>query len=128
MGRTILVLTGLRQVGRFPYAVRLEQSDLIVPLLTTHPLEIRICCTIIAPSFLAAGLFFVLGVVINRLGPQYATFSPKAFSITFILCDLISLVVQAVGGAQASISFKTGGDPEKGAKIMVGGIIFQICE
>ncbi|KAG8892055.1 hypothetical protein FRC00_012728, partial [Tulasnella sp. 408] len=48
------------------------------------------------------------------------------FSITFITCDLVALVVQAVGGASASISFKTGGDPEKGAKIMVGGIIFQI--
>ncbi|KIO19699.1 hypothetical protein M407DRAFT_145232 [Tulasnella calospora MUT 4182] len=86
----------------------------------------QICCTILAPSFLAAGLFFILGVIINRLGPQYATFSPKAFSITFVICDLIALVVQAVGGADASISFKTGGDTEKGAKIMVGGIIFQI--
>ncbi|KAG8946588.1 hypothetical protein FRC04_011566 [Tulasnella sp. 424] len=86
----------------------------------------QICCTILAPSFLAAGLFFILGVIINRLGPQYATFSPKVFSSVFISCDLIALVVQAVGGAGASISFKTGGDPNKGAKIMVGGIIFQI--
>ncbi|KAG9017096.1 hypothetical protein FRB90_001777 [Tulasnella sp. 427] len=86
----------------------------------------QICCTILAPSFLAAGLFFVLGVIINRLGTQYASFSPKVFSTVFIGCDLVALVVQAVGGASASISFETGGDPEKGAKIMVGGIVFQI--
>lgn len=40
-------------------------------------------------------------------------------TIVFILCDLIALVIQAIGGAGASIAVQTGGDPEKGAKIMV---------
>lgn len=77
---------------------------------------------------MAAGLFFTLGTLTNRLGTHYIFLRPKIFSSIFIGCDVVSLVIQAVGGADASISFQQGRDPEKGAKIMVGGIIFQIGE
>jgi hypothetical protein len=46
--------------------------------------------------------------------------------------DIIALVVQAIGGAQASRAVQTGrGDPEKGGHIMLAGIVFQLgqsCE
>jgi len=91
------------------------------------PFLMQICCTIISPSFLAAGLFFILGAIINRLGPNYSSLRPKIMSITFISCDFIALVIQAIGGASASIDFQNGtGNPNKGANIMMGGIIFQI--
>jgi len=60
----------------------------------------RICCTILAPSFMTAGLFITLGLIVNRLGVQYARLRPKVYSIVFIIADLVALVVQAVGGAQ----------------------------
>jgi hypothetical protein len=41
--------------------------------------------------------------------------------------DLIALTVQAVGGALASMA-NTREGAEKGAKIMLGGIIFQMGE
>ena len=75
---------------------------------------------------MAAGLFFILGTLTNRLGVHYVFLRPKIFSIIFVTCDVIALVIQAIGGANASISFTNGKDPEPGAKIMVGGIIFQI--
>ncbi|QRV76303.1 RTA1-like protein [Ceratobasidium sp. AG-Ba] len=48
-------------------------------------------------------------------------------TIIFVTCDIVALVVQAIGGARASIAVQTGGDAEKGAKIMVAGIIFQLA-
>ncbi|KAG8748533.1 hypothetical protein FRC10_003667 [Ceratobasidium sp. 414] len=80
-----------------------------------------------APSFMTAASFIILGGIIRILGYQYSRLSPKLYTIVFVTCDLIALVIQAIGGAGASIAVQTGGDPEKGAKIMVAGIIFQLA-
>ncbi|KAG8715491.1 hypothetical protein FRC11_003797 [Ceratobasidium sp. 423] len=86
-----------------------------------------ICCTILAPSFMTAANFVILGKIIERLGYQYSRLSPKLYTIVFVTCDIVALVVQAVGGAKASLAVQfMNEDPEKGARIMVGGIIFQM--
>ncbi|CAE6521803.1 unnamed protein product [Rhizoctonia solani] len=88
----------------------------------------RICCTILGPSFMTAANFVILGKVIERLGYQYSRLSPKLYTIVFVICDIVALVVQAVGGAKASLAVQLRNeDPEKGARIMVGGIIFQMA-
>jgi len=90
------------------------------------PYFMEICCTIIAPSFLAAGLFFSLGNIVNYSGTHYSRFSPRVFSIVFVTCDVVSLVVQAAGGGIASIAFQNGKNASGGSNVMVGGIIFQM--
>ena len=46
----------------------------------------------------------------------------------FCTCDIISLVVQAVGGGMAATqSSKIGGDTSTGTNIMVAGIVFQLA-
>lgn len=46
---------------------------------------------------------------------------------SFCTCDLISLIVQAAGGALASAALSDpSGDTKLGTDIMVGGIIFQM--
>ncbi|KAG8773588.1 hypothetical protein FRC12_002452 [Ceratobasidium sp. 428] len=92
-----------------------------------NPFLMQICCTIIAPSFMTAASFIILGKVIHVLGHQYSRLSPKLYTIVFVICDLVALVIQAVGGARASVAVQTRGDPEKGARIMVAGIIFQLA-
>ncbi|KAG8857195.1 hypothetical protein FRB96_005869 [Tulasnella sp. 330] len=86
----------------------------------------QICCTITAPSFMAAGMFFTLGVVVNRIGPEYSRLRPRVFSSVFIACDILSLVIQAIGGASASIAFENGKNSLNGTHVMVAGIIFQM--
>jgi hypothetical protein len=44
----------------------------------------------------------------------------------FLTADLISLTVQGVGGTIAAIAAGNDKDPEKGGRIMLGGIIFQM--
>lgn len=47
-------------------------------------------------------------------------------TIVFVTADLVSLSVQGVGGALAAIAAGNHKDPEKGGRIMLGGIVFQM--
>ncbi len=84
------------------------------------------CTLIIAPSFFSAALYVVFGIIINIVGRQYSTLAPKWYTIIFVICDLISLIVQAVGGGQAAIAAETNSDTSGGTHIMVAGICFQM--
>jgi len=44
----------------------------------------------------------------------------------FIPCDVISLIMQAVGGAMASIASHNGEDTKTGDNIMIAGLAFQV--
>jgi hypothetical protein len=94
------------------------------PLLQT-PFLIQISTTIIAPTPLVAANFLILGIIIRRLGSHYSRLSPRWYTIIFCSFDIVSLVVQAVGGAMASMANDHEG-AQKGANIMLGGIIFQM--
>jgi len=78
-----------------------------------------------APAFLAAGWYITLGYLIKLLGPQYCRFNPTLYSVTFVLGDLASLIVQAIGGGQASAAETLQGAND-GAHVMVAGVIIQM--
>ncbi|KAH7136368.1 RTA1 like protein-domain-containing protein [Dactylonectria macrodidyma] len=88
----------------------------------------QITTLIIAPTFFTAGLYIILGALINRLGRHVSILGPKMYAIVFLSCDIIALVIQAVGGALASTeSDKIDGDTKPGTNIMVAGIVFQMA-
>ncbi|KAF8578253.1 RTA1-domain-containing protein [Ramaria rubella] len=96
-----------------------------------NPLEInaflmQITTTIIAPTFLTAGFYTILGRIIILLGPRYSRLTPKAYLITFLSADVVALIVQAIGGAKASFAFQNGKSATPGAHIMLGGIFLQL--
>ncbi|KIJ44743.1 hypothetical protein M422DRAFT_251726 [Sphaerobolus stellatus SS14] len=91
-----------------------------------NPFLLQITTTIIAPTFLTAGLYTILGAVIRVLGPQYSRLSAKSYLIAFIIADVIALVVQAIGGAKASLAFQAGRNPNPGGHIMLVGIFLQL--
>lgn len=80
---------------------------------------------IIAPVFFSAALYILLGRLIIHLGPTSSTISAKWYTIIFVTCDVVSLVVQAVGGAKASLA-DTVAEQDQGTHIMVAGIAFQL--
>ncbi|KAJ6470863.1 RTA1 like protein-domain-containing protein [Mycena sanguinolenta] len=90
------------------------------------PFIIQICCTIIAPTPLLAASFMIMSRLVGRLGTSYSLLTPKWFTILFLPCDLIALVVQGVGGGMAS-SANTLAGANKGANVMLGGIGFQFA-
>ncbi|KAF5573407.1 RSB1-integral membrane transporter [Fusarium pseudocircinatum] len=88
----------------------------------------QITTLIIAPTFITAGLYVILGALINRLGRESSILGPRMYAIVFLTCDIIALIVQAVGGAMASTeSDKIDGDTKPGTNIMVAGIVFQMA-
>ncbi|KAJ6558859.1 RTA1-domain-containing protein [Mycena vulgaris] len=88
------------------------------------PFLIQITTTIIAPTPLLAASFMILSRVVQRLGTQYSLLTPKWFTVLFLPCDLIALVVQGVGGGMASSADDLAG-ANVGAHVMLGGIGFQ---
>ncbi|KIM85171.1 hypothetical protein PILCRDRAFT_817160 [Piloderma croceum F 1598] len=116
-----VVLCGLAEC--LGWSARLWSSQ-NPPLLT--PYLIQISATIIAPTPLVAANFIILGKIINKLGSRYSRLSAKWYTIIFCSCDVVSLVVQAVGGATASTAVSNNDDPANGGHIMLGGIGFQM--
>ncbi|EIW56106.1 RTA1-domain-containing protein [Trametes versicolor FP-101664 SS1] len=91
------------------------------------PFLMQITTTIIAPTPLIAANFVILGRIIKRLGQQYSRLSAMWYTIIFCSCDIIALIVQAIGGAKASTAVQNNQDPNPGGHIMLGGIAFQLA-
>ena len=92
---------------------------------------------------MTAAMFLILPKIINELGVEYSRMSPRLCEcklsthlalwlihvsidpIIFISADVTALVIQAVGGAMASIADTLDG-AERGGRTMLGGIIIQL--
>ncbi|QRW20635.1 RTA1-like protein [Rhizoctonia solani] len=115
-----LVLCGVGELlgwaGRYWGHVNPHNGDAFMMQITT---------TIIAPSFMTAAMFLILPKIINELGTMYSRMPPRLYSIIFITADVTALIIQAAGGAMASIA-RTPEGSERGGKIMLGGIVIQL--
>ena len=84
------------------------------------------CRLIMAPVFFSAWDYTLLGVAIRKLGPQYSVLRPRYYLILFLTIDVLSLVLQAIGGGKASSSAATGVPTQSATNIMVVGIVIQM--
>uniref|UniRef100_A0A8H7XYP2 RTA1-domain-containing protein n=1 Tax=Psilocybe cubensis TaxID=181762 RepID=A0A8H7XYP2_PSICU len=91
------------------------------PLLDS-PFQMQITCTIIAPTPLLAASFIIFGDIIKILGPMYSRLNPRLYTIIFTSCDVVSLVVQGVGGGLAASS-----DGPDGAEMAIIILVFCAC-
>ena len=81
-----------------------------------------------APTFFTAGIYIILGRLIQIMGQRYSPITPRLYLYIFCTCDFISLVVQAIGGGLASVAAgEVNGNTKPGTDIMVAGIIFQMA-
>jgi hypothetical protein len=88
--------------------------------------QIQICCLILGPAFNSAAIYLVLKHVTLCFGPEYSRIRPKFYTWIFILCDLFSLVIQAIGGGIAATSLGNKSRQEVGDHSMLAGIAFQV--
>lgn len=86
----------------------------------------QIICLTIAPAFFTGGVYYLLAKLVVIYGEKYSLLKPMQYSIIFITCDVISLVVQAIGGAMAATALKKSQSTVAGTHIMVAGIAFQV--
>ncbi|MCJ1475006.1 hypothetical protein MMC13_003666 [Lambiella insularis] len=88
--------------------------------------EMQICCLIMAPAFIAWGIYLVLRGMVYSLGPQFSPIPPNWYYIIFIVVDVISLVLQAAGGATAATSKGNKTQANAGGHAMLAGIAWQV--
>jgi RTA1 like protein len=91
----------------------------------------QICCLVLAPSFLAAGIYVTLKHIVLYCGPEHSRLKPRLYPWTFITMDFGSIVLQAIGGGVAASA--TVGDKrfrkllDAGDGLIVAGIAFQVA-
>jgi hypothetical protein len=74
---------------------------LTVPFCTTCR---YLVCLTIAPALLSASIYLTLARIIPIYSSILSRFQPRTYALVFIACDFIPLLLQAAGGAIASIS------------------------
>ncbi|KAK9318379.1 RTA1 like protein-domain-containing protein [Lipomyces starkeyi] len=86
---------------------------------------IYLVCLTIAPAFLSACIYLCLGRIVVVYGEDISRFRPRFYALVFCTCDFISLLLQAIGGAIASIAndYNT---TQLGIHIMIAGLSFQV--
>jgi RTA1 like protein len=89
--------------------------------------DLQIVCLVLAPAFIAAGIYLFLKHIILFLGPEYSRLSPRLYTWIFIGCDIGSLVLQAAGGGIAASAKKTNHMLlQTGDDVIIAGIAFQV--
>ncbi|SCW02247.1 LAFE_0F02234g1_1 [Lachancea fermentati] len=89
---------------------------------------LQIICLTIAPVFTMGGIYYQLAKLIEIYGHKFALLSsPMAYSYIFICCDIVSLVVQAVGGGMAGMAVSQHTNGAEGDHIFVAGLAIQVA-
>ncbi|KAK1963170.1 parasitic phase-specific protein PSP-1 [Colletotrichum sublineola] len=86
---------------------------------------IQIICITVAPVFFSAAIYVLLSQTINFLDRSISRFSPRLFYWIFIPLDIVSLVLQALGGALSSVS-TTEEAVDRGVDISLAGLVLQV--
>ena len=83
-----------------------------------------------APCFTSAGIYYILSQLIEHWRQRgynnYSPIGPKAYLYTFISFDLLSIIIQGIGGGMASSASTNNKDTAPGTHTMIAGIIIQL--
>lgn len=82
-----------------------------------------IICLTIGPAFFSAAIYLCLARIVVIYGENLSRVRPRTYTITFITCDLIALVLQATGGGFANSRDTS----TMGTHIMIAGLAFQVA-
>ncbi|KEF59019.1 uncharacterized protein A1O9_03862 [Exophiala aquamarina CBS 119918] len=90
----------------------------------------QICCLVLAPSFLAAGIYVTLKHIVRYCGAEHSRLKPRLYPWIFIGCDFGSIILQAIGGGIAAGAGDNLRNPkllDVGNGMIVAGIAFQVA-
>ncbi|KAK9354291.1 RTA1 like protein-domain-containing protein [Lipomyces doorenjongii] len=119
-GVCLFIAAGLETagyVGRF-----LSSSD---PTILNDFL-VQIICLTLGPAFFMAGTYYLLAEIVVIWGIENSRFKPWTYSKVFISLDLVSIVLQALGGGMAATALVQNKNVNTGTHIMVAGLAFQV--
>ncbi|KAM5354557.1 hypothetical protein ACJ41O_001204 [Fusarium nematophilum] len=82
----------------------------------------------IGPVFIAAAIYLTLGRIVVVHGEAISRIKPRSYTTFFLGCDIVSLVVQAVGGGIAASTPVTNQHMiDVGTNILVAGLSTQVA-
>lgn len=84
-----------------------------------------LCCLTIGPAFISASIYLCLARIIPVYSCTLSRFKPRTYTILFITCDFIALLLQAAGGAIASTA-EDEDLTQTGIDIMIAGVSWQV--
>jgi hypothetical protein len=97
----------------------------------SNAFKIQIVCLILAPSFVAASIYLTIKYLVLYFGAEYSILKARWYPWLFIGCDILSIVMQAIGGGVSAAA--TGGNNDNasllstGNNLMIAGIAFQVA-
>jgi hypothetical protein len=95
-------------------------------LWAESPFLLQIICLTIAPAFVAAGTYLSLERIMHASSHVTPRFAARTCTRVFVGCDVVSLVLQALGGGMASAAYHSGKPSSTGSHVMVAGLGFQV--
>ncbi|PVH74389.1 RTA1-domain-containing protein [Cadophora sp. DSE1049] len=82
----------------------------------------------LGPVFIAAAIYLCLGRIVVVYGEGMSRIRARSYTVIFMACDLVSLVVQAGGGGlAASVPLWNQNLIDIGTNILVAGLSFQVA-
>lgn len=118
--------------GAFFCGICLEFLGYLGRFLSTWDLQnlnefiLQIVCLTLAPAFIMAGVYCLLAKFVVIYGESYSRVAPLVYTLIFVACDLISIIIQAVGGGISATALYDNKSTEDGTHIMVAGMAFQV--
>lgn len=87
---------------------------------------IQNCCLITAPAFIMAGIYFMFSQIVSIYGAKYSKVRPMWYSYFFIIIDVISFFLQALGEGLSALTDSRTLSARVGNVIMFLGVVLQI--
>ncbi|KAJ5241212.1 RTA1-domain-containing protein [Penicillium citrinum] len=89
---------------------------------------VYLICLTIAPAFFTAAIYICLGRIVIVYGEDISRIRPRTYTIIFVTCDIIALILQAAGGAITSMASDDQQSlKDTGVNIMIAGLGFQVA-
>ena len=103
------------------------KPELLTPLISQdrNYFIIYLVGLTIGPALFSAAIYLCLARIIAIYGHGLSWLAPKTITVLFCCCDLVSLILQAAGGALASLA-TTKPKGQTGVNIMIAGLSTQV--
>ncbi|KAI4764834.1 RTA1 like protein [Aureobasidium sp. EXF-3400] len=82
---------------------------------------------VVAPVMFSAAIYITVSKMIQVYGETYAPLPPKLIIWIFVICDVVSTIVQVAGAALVGVAYSDQKDPTTYNHILLAGLAFQVA-
>jgi hypothetical protein len=94
-------------------------------VFSEHKFTNYVIGTTIGPAFFSMSIYLCLARIMYICGIELSSMGPRTITAIFVCCDLLSIVLQALGGS-LSVTAKTIQQHNKGIHITIAGLSSQV--